>query len=443
MSGAMISNDAYPPAEVLPLERSQELKRRAEQLIPSVAQTFSKGPSQFPQGAAPVFLERGLGAHVWDVDGNEYIDYVMALGSVILGHRHEPVDRRVREQLARGVSFSMPHPVELELAELLVEVVPCAEMVRFAKNGSDATSGAVRLARAITGRDVVVCCGYHGWQDWFVGTTTRNRGVPAAVAQLTKTFTFNDLSSLENVLAENRDRVAAVILEPTGVVAPEPGFLEGVVELTRREGALLVFDEVVTGFRIALGGAQERFGVLPDIACVGKAMGNGYAIAAVVGRADLMQAFDEIFFSFTFAGDPAAIAAGIATIEELRSTDALERMDLLGTRLMKGFNQIAGDLGISDVTSCAGYGVRNVIAFSDRAGGDPLILKSLFQQEVIRRGILSGGYHNMSAAHDDSDVDATLRVYGQALGVLAEAVASGTPTDYLTSEPVKAVFRAL
>jgi glutamate-1-semialdehyde-2,1-aminomutase len=423
-------------------DRSLALKARAERVIPSVAQTFSKGPTQFPQGVAPVFLERAAGSRAWDVDGNEYVDYIMALGSVILGHAHERVDAAVRAQLSLGVAFSLPHPVELELAELLVEIVPCAEMVRFAKNGSDATSGAVRVARAVTGRDVVLCCGYHGWQDWFIGTTTRSLGVPHAVAELTHTFSYNDLASLEQALAEHDGRVAAVVLEPTGVVPPAPGFLEGVAELTRRNDAILVFDEIVTGFRLAVGGAQERFGVVPDLACIGKAMGNGYPIAAVVGRREVMETFDEIFFSFTFGGDPGAIAAAIATIDELRSTDGLERAAELGGRLMSGYNALATKHGIAEQTSCSGWPIRNVLSFaSDRV--DPLLLKSIFQQEVIARGVLSGGYHNLSTAHDGEDVEKTLAAYEEALRVLADALAADDPARFLHGEAVQAVFRQL
>ncbi|MCL6648799.1 MAG: aminotransferase class III-fold pyridoxal phosphate-dependent enzyme, partial [Chloroflexi bacterium] len=260
------------------LERSLALKARAARRIPTLAQTFSKAPTQFVQGVAPVYLERGAGSHVWDVDGNEYIDYPMALGPVILGHNEPAVTAAAIAQLERGIAFSLPHPLELELAELLVEVIPCAEMVRFGKNGSDATSGAIRAARALTGRDLIACCGYHGWQDWFIGTTSRSRGVPAAVRALTRVFRYNDLASLEQVFAEHPGQVAAVILEPVGVVPPQPGFLEGVRELAHRHGALLIFDEVVTGFRLALGGAQQLFGVTPDLACFGKALGNGFPV---------------------------------------------------------------------------------------------------------------------------------------------------------------------
>src|SRR2546422_2756093 len=202
------------------LARSREYFARARKVIPSCTQTFSKGPTQFVQGVAPNFLERGRGSHVWDVDGKEYVDYVMALCPIVLGYDDPDVIAAVQRQLADGVTFSLAHPLEVEVAEALAKIVPCAEMVRFGKNGSDATSGAVRAARAYTGRDVIACCGYHGWQDWYIGTTTRRHGVPAAVCELTRTFTYNDLGSLERIFTEYPGQVAAVILEPVGVVEP-------------------------------------------------------------------------------------------------------------------------------------------------------------------------------------------------------------------------------
>ncbi len=202
------------------LARSREYLARARKVIPSCTQTFSKGPTQFVQGVAPIFLERGRGSHVWDVDGNEYVDYVMALGPIVLGYDDPDVIAAVQRQLADGVTFSLAHPLEVEVAELLTEVIPCAEMVRFGKNGSDATSGAVRAARAYTGRDVIVCSGYHGWEDWYIGTTTRRRGVPDAVCRLTRTFVYNDLGSLERLFAEHPGRIAAVTAEGSALLAP-------------------------------------------------------------------------------------------------------------------------------------------------------------------------------------------------------------------------------
>ncbi|GIW07598.1 MAG: glutamate-1-semialdehyde 2,1-aminomutase [Dehalococcoidia bacterium] len=423
------------------LERSTALKAHAIRRIPTLAQTFSKAPTQFVQGVAPVYLERGAGSHVWDVDGNEYIDYPMALGPVILGHNEPAVTEAAIAQLQRGIAFSLPHPLEVELSDLLCELIPCAEMVRFGKNGSDVTSGAVRAARALTGRDLIACCGYHGWQDWFIGTTTRSRGVPQAVRDLTKPFVYNDLGSLERIFAEYPGQVAAVIMEPVGVVAPAPGFLEGVRDLAHQHGALLIFDEVVTGFRLDLGGAQRLFGVTPDLACFGKAMGNGFPIAAVVGSRAVMPIFDEIFFSFTFGGDALSLAAAIATIRFMQEEPVIAHLWAHGATLKDGYNRIAAELGLTRYTECVGLPPRTVITFRDEQGNESLIYKTLVQQECLKRGILFSGSQNLCYRHSDDDIAITLEVYRTALTILAEAIAAGDALDRLEGPVVEPVFR--
>ena len=316
-------------------------------MIPGCSQTFSKGANQHVRGVAPMFLAKGKGCRVWDVDGNEYIDYIQGLLPNILGYAHEEVNAAVAEQLAQGHSFSLPHPLEVELAERLTRLIPCAQKVRFGKNGSDATSGAVRAARALTGRERIACCGYHGWQDWYIGSTTRNAGVPEAVRALTHPFVYNDLGSLQKLLEEHRGEFAAVIMEPVNFWPPAAGFLEGVKKLAHEHGALLIFDEICSGFHFGLGGAQKRFGVTPDMACFGKAMGNGFPISCVVGRADVMKVFEDIFFSFTFGGEVASMAAAMKVLDVLETTDALARMDANGRVLQEGLNALAKEAGIA------------------------------------------------------------------------------------------------
>lgn len=429
------------PPQKRALTRSAELASRARRLIPGGSQTFSKAPTQFVQGVAPNFITRGRGSHVWDADGNEYIDYPMALAPVVLGHADPEVTEAVVLQIQDGTTYSLPHLLEVEVAELLVELVPCAEMVRFAKNGSDATAGAVRVARAFTGREVVACCGYHGWQDWYIGTTTRNKGVPKAVQELTRTFAYNDLAGLEKIFAEQPGRVAAVVMEPTGVVEPQPGFLAGVKELTHRHGAVLVYDEIVTGFRWAIGGAQEFFGVTPDLACCGKAMGNGYPIAAVMGRRDLMEVFDEVFFSFTFGGETASLAASKAVLEKLRREPVIPHLWEQGQKLKDGYNTLAAAFGVAAHTACVGYAPRSVLTFKDASGAESLLLKSLFQQECLKRGILFSGGQNLSYAHSNADIEHTLRVYRSAMEIFADALRAGDVERRLEGPPVQPVFR--
>jgi glutamate-1-semialdehyde 2,1-aminomutase/spore coat polysaccharide biosynthesis protein SpsF len=450
INSAIIRNEGYYkslaseppiPPQNRELKRSYELKAKAQRLIPSCTQTFSKGPTQFIQGVAPVFLARGQGSHVWDVDGNEYIDYPMALGPIILGHNYPAVTEAVIRQMRDGTTFSLPHLLEVEVAEILCEIIPCAGMVRFGKNGSDATSGAVRVARAYTGRDIIACCGYHGWQDWYIGTTTRNKGVPKAVQELTIPFEYNNIESLERIFAEHPGQVAAVIMEPVGVIEPRDGFLQKVRELTQREGALLIFDEVVTGFRLALGGAQEYFDVTPDLACFGKAMANGYPIAAIVGRRDIMEQFDEVFFSFTFGGETLSLAAARATITEMQGKNVIAHLWEQGQKLKDGYKVLAREFGVSRYTECIGLPPRTVITFKDETGAESLVLKSLFQQECLKRDVLFSGGQNVCYSHSDADIDYTLRVYRAAMEILAEAIKRGDALQRLEGEPVQPVFR--
>lgn len=436
-----LANDAALPGRPLVLTQSRALKVRAEKVIPSCTQTFSKGPTQYVQGVAPVFLLRGQGSHVWDVDGNEFIDYPMALGPMILGYNDPAVTEAVMRQMQAGTVFSLPHPLEVEVAERLTQMIPCAEMVRFGKNGSDVTSAAVRVARAYTGRDLIACCGYHGWQDWYIGTTTRNKGIPKAVQDLTIPFEYNKLESLERIFTEHRGRIAAVIMEPVGLVLPQDGFLERVRELTQREGTLLVFDEVLTGFRVALGGAQEYFGVTPDLACLGKAMANGYPLAAIVGRRQVMELFDEVFFSFTFGGEALSLAAAAATLEVLSRHQVTADIWEKGKRLQDGYNVLAEDFRLRQVTACVGMPCRSVITFTDSIGQESLLYKSLFQQECLKRGVLFSGAQNPSYSHTDADIDRTLLVFRSAMEILAEAIKEDAVASRLEGPPVQPVFR--
>lgn len=451
MNQAVVSNEGYyrslytdagaGAAPALKLAQSVAWMERASQVIPGSAQTFSKSATQHVRGVAPLFLARGQGSRVWDVDGNSYVDYIQGLLPNILGYAHEEVNTAVARQLAQGHSFSLPHPVEVELAERLVRLIPCAEMVRFGKNGSDATSGAVRAARAATGRDRIACCGYHGWQDWFIGSTARNAGVPGAVRELTHPFVYNDLASLERVLGEHAGEFAAVILEPVNFFPPADGYLQGVKDLAHRHKAILIFDEICSGFHFGLGGAQKFFGVTPDMACFGKAMGNGFPIACVVGRADLMKVFEEIFFSFTFGGETASMAAAMKVLDILERTDALARMEANGRVLQEGLNAMAKEAGLQERIKCIGYPIWSLIKFLDAEGKDSFLVRSLFSQECVKRGVLSLVTHNMTAAHGPVEVEETLRVYANVCKTLAGWLSDARPERFLEGAIIQPVFR--
>jgi glutamate-1-semialdehyde aminotransferase/spore coat polysaccharide biosynthesis protein SpsF (cytidylyltransferase family)/predicted dehydrogenase len=424
-----------------PIEKSKAWLERAEKAIPGASQTFSKGSNQHVRGVAPMFLAKGKGCRVWDVDGNEYIDYIQGLLPNILGYAHDGVNAAVAEQLGQGHSFSLPHPLEVELAERLIRLIPCAEKVRFGKNGSDATSGAVRAARAFTGRERIACCGYHGWQDWYIGSTTRNAGVPQAVRALTQPFIYNDLGSLEKLLGEHKSEFAAVIMEPVNFSPPKAGFLEGVKALAHEHGALLIFDEICTGFHFGLGGAQKRFGVIPDLACFGKAMGNGLPISCVVGRADVMKVFEDIFFSFTFAGEVSSMAAAMTVLDVLETSDALARMDSNGRVLQEGLNALATRAGLQDRIRCVGYPFWSLIKFLDNDGKDSFLVRSLFTQECVKRGVLLLATHNMTAAHDPLAIEQTLRVYAEVCKTVAKWLGERNPEEHLEGEMIQPVFR--
>jgi glutamate-1-semialdehyde aminotransferase len=429
------SNDAGAPYSV-----SLAMLDRARGAIPSQTQTFSKGWTQYPLGASPAFADRADGGRVWDVDGNEFVDWPMALGPLLLGHNHPAVNEAVIRQLNRGIAFSLPTAGELELAERLIDWFPYAERVRFGKNGSDATSGAVRAARAFTGRDLVLCCGYHGWQDWFIGTTTRRAGVPRGVGELTVPFPYNDPSELRRHLEKHENEVAAIIMEPMGLDEPAPGYLEEVRRLATAHGAVLIFDECWTGFRIHRKGAFGKFDVAPDLACFGKALGNGVPISTVVGRADVMEIFDEAFFSFTFGGDMLGIAAATAVLDVLENEPVLEDVAVLGQNLMDGIDELIGVHGLRDNVSLSGYPARHFINFHDD-GADGLLLRSLFQQEAMKHGILAAAWHAPSWAHTEADVDQTVTAYDRVLCDLRTWISEGTLSDRLTGKMVRSVFR--
>ncbi|MCC7163535.1 MAG: aminotransferase class III-fold pyridoxal phosphate-dependent enzyme [Anaerolineae bacterium] len=430
-----------PAAKKLARQHSDEFWERAIKVIPIGTQTFGKSPKQWAFGTAPNYLQRAKGSHVWDVDGNEYIDYGMALGPIILGYNYPRVTEAIKDQLEQASILSLNHPIEVELAELLVELIPCAEMVRFGKNGSDATSAAVRLARAFTGREVILCSGYHGWQDWYIGTTSRSRGVPKAVRDLTLQFPYNDIDYLNALFEKYPGAVAAVIMEPSNFEAPQPGYLEKVKELTRRNGALLIFDEVLTGFRMSMGGAQEYFGVIPDLAIFAKAMANGMPISALVGKAEIMQLFSEVFYSFTFASEMLSMAASIATIQELQDKNALPEIWKRGGELKRGCLELIAEFGLEGTVSCTGYDVWLRFAFTGKDSRESQALETLFRQEVTKRGILMRTSTFICYSHSAEDIQKTLKAYGEAFEYISQALKQGAVEQSLEGPIIEPVIR--
>jgi glutamate-1-semialdehyde 2,1-aminomutase/spore coat polysaccharide biosynthesis protein SpsF len=437
--------DAAPADKAAPLNlrASLDWHKRASTSVPGGAQTYSKSWRQHIMGVSPIYLDHGKGARAWDVDGNEFVDLVQGLLPNILGYANESVDRAVFNQARKGHSFSLAHPLEVELAERLKAMIPCAEMVRFGKNGSDATAGAVRAARAYTRRERVAVCGYHGWQDWYIGTTSRHAGVPESVRSLSHPFPYNDLPALDKLLSSHPEEFAAVIMEPFNFFWPAEGYLAGVKEIAHKHGAVLIFDEICTGFHFGLGGAQKIFNVTPDMATFGKAMGNGYAISCIVGSREIMQIFDDVFVSFTFAGDVSTMAGAMAVLDVLEQGDAYDRMRAAAEKLGDGFVAFAAMAGLSKRVSTHGHPNWLLLRFLDSGGKDDPALRALWLQEVTRRGVLILSTHNICAALEYADVEHVLRAYAAAFKRIGELVAAGSDLTAELDGPIPTpAFRA-
>jgi len=414
---------------------------RAERVIPLGSQTFSKSRLAWPVGAAPLYADRADGGRLWDLDGNEYVDLVNGLACVSLGYRDRDVDEAVIEQQQRGVTLSLPGRLEAEVAERLVNLIPAAETVRFGKNGSDATTAAIRLARAFTGRDHVLVCGYHGWHDWYIGSTTMNLGVPQSVSALTHRFVFNDLDSASHWFDRLPSQVAAIILEPMAAQLPDDGFVHGLRELADQHGALLIFDETITGLRVSLGGAQELLGVTPDLATFGKGIANGYPLSAVVGRRDVMSLMEQVFVSGTFGGELLSLAAAAATIDKAVRVDLPGVLRAAGQRLSDEFEHQLCESDIADFVFLGGHPSIRYLGFADAPGVPAAALRTLYIQEMAAAGVLTLGSNNVSFAHTGNDVDAVVAAFSRAGNVLAEAVKAGDASPLLRSDVIDPLFR--
>lgn len=432
--------------------RSRELQRRLSGLVPDGAHTYARGPDQYPEHMAPILAE-GQAAHVWDVDGNRYVEYGMGLRAVTLGHAYEPVVEAVRRSLARGVSFTRPTELELLAAQDFLSLVPGADMVKFAKNGSDATTAAVRLARAATGAEMVAVCADHPFfsvDDWFMVTQEMNGGIPRVASEQTVSFRYNDLASLDRTLEAHPGQIACVVMEAARATAePQAGFLRGVRSLCDRHGVVLVFDEMITGFRWSAGGAQRVYGVTPDLSCWGKAMGNGFPISALAGRRELMElgglntdAVPRTFLlSTTHGPETASLAAFRAVVEAYRDDEPVHVMECRGAVLADEVNREAKSAGLSGYVSAIGRPSCLVFTTCDPEGRPSQAFRALFLQELLRRGVLGQSFV-ISAAHTDRDIEHTVEAVREALAVYERAVSDGDVAGYLHSRPVAPALRA-
>ncbi|WP_406119797.1 glutamate-1-semialdehyde 2,1-aminomutase [Streptomyces sp. NBC_00989] len=437
--------------EVLDLPLSRTANERLHAMIPGGAHTYAKGDDQYPENLAPV-ISHGSGAHVWDVDGNRYIEYGSGLRSVSLGHAHPRVIEAVRRELGRGSNFVRPSIVEVEAAERFLATVPTAEMVKFAKNGSDATSAAVRLARAATGRSRVALCSDHPFfsvDDWFIGTTPMSAGIPSTTTDLIASFPYGDLAATEEMLTRYPDEIACLILEPATHTEPPPGYLAGLRELADRYGCVLIFDEMITGFRWSEAGAQGLYGVVPDLSTFGKALGNGFAVSALAGRRDLMErgglrhSGERVFLlSTTHGAETHSLAAAMAVQATYVEEGVTARLHALGERLAAGVREVADGMGVGDHLVVRGRASNLVFATLDENGQPSQQYRTLFLRRLLAGGVLAPSFV-VSNALDDEDIDRTVDVVAEACAVYRKALDAADPTPWLAGRPVKPVFRRL
>jgi glutamate-1-semialdehyde 2,1-aminomutase len=427
---------------------SDGLRPRAHAVIPGGAHTYAKGDDQYPL-LAPGFIAKGLGCHVWDADGNEFIEYGMGLRAVTLGHAYPKVVAAAVQEIGRGTNFTRPSPLEVECAENLLEVVPGAEMVKFTKDGSTATTAAVRLARAYTGRDLVALCSDHpffSYDDWAICTTPMEAGIPQDVKRLTLTFRYNDLAGAAALFSAHKGRIAALILEAAKDVEPADGFLAGLRKLCHRNGALLILDEMITGFRWPQRSAQRHYGVEADLSTFGKALGNGFAISALVGKRQIMRLGghdhnrDRVFLlSTTHGAETSALAAALAVMKIYRSEPVVETLERQGQRLKAGIESAVARHSLGSHFQLAGRPANFVYACRDRDGAPSQMFRTLFLQETIRRGVLAPSLV-VSYSHSDDDIDGTVEAIDGALGVYRRALEDG-PEAHLVGRPAQPVFR--
>ena len=422
------------------MKNSIKYLQEAKKIIPALSQTFSKAPYSYVEGIYPTYLSHGKGSHVFDVDNNEYIDFVLGLGPIILGYNYTAVNKAIKKQLSKGISFSIPHTIEIEASKTINSIIPGAEMIRFAKTGSDAGTAAIRAARAITKRDNIAYWGGGGvWHDWFTIITSRNEGIPKILRKMIQKFEYNNIESLKILFEKWKGEVAAVYMEPMMTEFPKKDFLTDVKKLTKKNGAVLIFDEVITGFRFANGGAQELLKIQADITVFGKGIANGMPLAAITGKRKHMEKFNDIFYSTTYGGETLSLAASMAVINEIKTKPVIKHCWKLGEDLISKFNKLTNEVGVK--IKMEGIPVRSSIVCRDINNNPSLLIKSLFYQEMIKRGILLGpGYVFLSYSHSQKDIKKTLEAVEKSLKIVKKAIDTKTVKKSLNGKIMKSVM---
>lgn len=406
-------------------QKSEEHLAKAIQLIPTAAQTRSRSYLNFPEHVSPLFCSRAKGGFFWDLDQNRFLDLSNGLASVIIGHCCKKINDAVIHGLSIGNSLSLPTKLELEVAETLQGCIPSAEKIKFGKTGSDANSAAIRLARAYSNKNKVVMCGYHGWADWSVSNTDKDQGVTKETKRNSIHIKYNDLPELSSLITQDADDIAAIILEPMNRYFPAPGYLEGVRELSKKNNIVLIFDEVITGFRFGMGGAQSLFNVTPDLTTLGKGMANGFSISAVVGQRDLMDLFDKVFFSGTFSGEVTGLSAAKATLDFLTKNNVPSHLYKKGAGLKDGLETLINSHHLQNFLSVSGHPSWSFLNFH---GEDKI--SRLVKSEVVKNRFQSGLFcmasHNISFSHKSREIKYAIEAYDQILDTISEGIKSGT-----------------
>ncbi|MBL4883161.1 MAG: aminotransferase class III-fold pyridoxal phosphate-dependent enzyme [Planctomycetaceae bacterium] len=437
------------------IPKSLEMYQRALELIPGGTQLISRRPTRFAHGISPIFASHGKGARIWDVDGNEYIDWVSGIGAILLGYADPVVDDAVKSQIDRGTNFSITHELELELAEELVATIPCAEMVRYTRSGGEACAVAVRIARGVTGRDKVLFCGYHGWHDWYIASNLTAEeslnehlfsgiepiGVPSGLKQTAIPFPYDDLNALGELLDANRGEVAAIIMEPIRSELPPEGYLAGVQKLAKEHDVVLIFDEVTTGFRLAVDGIQSVVGVEPDMSVFAKSISNGYAMGAVVGKRDVMSPSSQMFISSTYWGETVGLTAALTTIREVKKRNVPAIVQHTGTQLISQLTAIASEIGLPVV--CKGVSIHPYLEFQVEDAETKTKLSTLYIQEMAKRGCHGYTSFYLNAAQGEAELSQTWDAARETFTILAAGLADNRLDDLLECIPKKEYFQRL
>jgi len=419
---------------------SNNLKERAQKVIPHLTQTFSRAAPAFVEGVYPVYAEKAKGSYFTDVDGNEYIDYLLGLGPITLGHNYEPMNQAIINQLKNGILFSLPHKTEVELSELLCKVIPNTEMVKLEKSGSNAVTGAVRASRAITKKDHIAYCGSGGvWHDWYAASISRNDGVPKFNEELIKVFDYNDHEGLEQIFDDFPNQIGTIVLEPTVYEKPNKNFLKKVREICDKNNAVLILDEIVTGFRFDLGGAQKYFDIKGDFVCFGKGMGNGLPISAITGRSEFMKIFDKLWVSTTNGSETLSIAGTIFVLNEMKNKNTISHCWENGQKLLDGWNKISTDNGID--AKMYGYPIRMTLRCYNSQKIESSTMKAFILQEMVKQGIfISSGPTFLSYSHSLKDIQNTLNTFENICKFIKENLTNDEFDKKLEGEMPKTIY---